>query len=161
MVEYSEQKPGLALSIGGNVKARVLVVDDEPAVIQMIGCVLEIRGYEVLGAGNGREALVSMEASRPDLVITDLVMPGINGLDLSRKIKNNPDWANIPLIIVTSATQDSELADGFWKSGTLADEFVTKPFDPFEMADRVERLLQREDAVEASPKKMGDSRQQC
>jgi CheY-like chemotaxis protein len=119
----------------------VLIVDDEPAVIQMIGCVLEIRGYEVIGAGNGSEALQKMEEKRPDLVITDLVMPGMNGLDFCRKVKQDDRWESIPVMIVTSATRGTDLADGFWKLGTEAADFVTKPFDPFDMADRVERLL--------------------
>ena len=123
--------------------ARVLIVDDEPAVIQMIGCVLEIRGYEVIGARDGREALRCMEKARPDLIITDLVMPGMNGLDLCRSVKKDARWADIPLMVITSATKDSDLADGFWKLGTAADDFVTKPFDPFEMADRVERIIQQ------------------
>jgi len=120
---------------------QVLVVDDEPAVIQMIGCVLEIRGYEVIGAHNGHEAVRCIEKDRPDLIITDLVMPGMNGLDLCRLLKKDPRWVDIPLVVITSATKDSDLADGFWKLGTAADDFVTKPFDPFEMADRVERMI--------------------
>jgi len=123
--------------------ARVMIVDDEPAVIQMIGCVLEIRGIEVMGAQNGRDALDQINEKRPDLIITDLVMPGMNGLDLCKTIKQDPRCEGIPLVLITSATQDSELADGFWRIGTDADEFVSKPFDPFEMADRVERLLQK------------------
>jgi CheY-like chemotaxis protein len=129
--------------------ARVLIVDDEPAVIQMIGCVLEIRGYEVIGAGNGREALTKMETAPPDLIITDLVMPGMNGLDLCWKIKDDPRWSGIPIMIVTSATNDSDLADGFWKLGTPADAFVSKPFDPFEMADRVERMIRNRGSKDA------------
>ena len=137
--------------------ARVLVVDDEPAVIQMIGCVLEIRGYEVVGAYNGLEALRCMEKARPDLIITDLVMPGMNGLDLCRSVKKDPRWENIPLVVITSATQDSDLADGFWKLGTGADDFVTKPFDPFEMADRVERMLQSDSSREPDSEETTDS----
>ncbi len=121
--------------------ACVLIVDDEPSVIQMISCVLEIRGFEILSAGHGREALERMEEKRPDLIITDLVMPGIDGLQFTRKVKEDPRYRDIPLMIVTSATRDSDLADGFWKMGIGADDFVSKPFDPFEMADRVERLL--------------------
>jgi len=137
--------------------ARVLIVDDEPAVIQMIGCVLEIRGYEVIGAGDGREALQCMEKSRPDLIITDLVMPVMNGLDLCKSVKNDPRWADIPLVVITSATQDSDLADGFWKLGTAAEDFVTKPFDPFEMADRVERIISNHNSKKSDSEETGET----
>lgn len=121
---------------------RILVVDDEPSVIQMIRCVLEIRGIEVVGARDGQEALEYLQSSEmPNLVITDLLMPRLNGLDLCRRIRENPDWSKIPLMIITSATNESDLADGFWKSGTPADDFITKPLDPFDVADRAERLM--------------------
>lgn len=137
--------------------ARVLIVDDEPAVVQMIGCVLEVRGYEVIGAHDGREALRCMERSRPDLIITDLVMPGMNGLDLCRQVKHDPRWEDIPLVVITSATKDSDLADGFWKLGTAADEFITKPFDPFEMADRVEGIIRNHNSRKAKGEETSES----
>jgi len=137
--------------------SRVLVVDDEPAVIQMIGCVLEIRGYEVIGARNGHEALRCIEKNRPDLIITDLVMPGMNGLDLCRLLKKDPRWVGIPVVVITSATKDSDLADGFWKLGTAADDFVTKPFDPFEMADRVERMIKNNNKKKSESQETGGS----
>ena len=128
---------------GSNMKARVLIVDDEPAIIQMIACVLEIRGYEVVSAGDGLEALNRLEDKRPDMIITDLVMPNMDGLQLCKKVKGDQRWADIPLLVITSATQETDLPDGFWRLGTPADDFLTKPFDPFDVADRIEKMIEQ------------------
>jgi two-component system cell cycle response regulator len=122
---------------------KLLVVDDEALICNGIcrmlagmDCVEEIRS-----AFSGPEALEIMRTFSPDMVLSDILMPGMNGLDLCQKVKDDPRWSGIPIMIVTSATNDSDLADGFWKLGTPADAFVSKPFDPFDMADRVERMI--------------------
>jgi len=82
----------------------------------------------------GREAA-------PDLIVLDVLLPGVNGLDFCKQLKAKPLYRNIPVLMITVITRESDLADGFWKIGTGADDFVTKPFDPFDLADRIERLL--------------------
>ena len=138
----------------------VLIVDDEPAVIEMISCALEARHFEIVSANHGRDGLLRLEEKLPDLIITDLVMPGMNGLDFSRVVKADERFQNIPLIIVTSATDGTELADGFWRIGTPADAFVSKPFDPFELADRVEQMIRDWNKTESDTEEDEQVRQQ-
>lgn len=115
-------------------------MDDDTAILETMAAVLEIRGYEVATADNGRSALSILKERRPDVAVLDILVPGIDGLTICRKIKTNPEFKAIPVLIITVITKDSDLADGFWKLGSGADDFVTKPFDPFDLADRVERL---------------------
>lgn len=91
-------------------------------------------------ADNGQRALSLMLERKPDVAVFDVIVPGMDGLTLTKKVKRHPDLADVPILIITVITKDSDLADGFWKMGAGADDFVTKPFDPFDLADRVERL---------------------
>ena len=119
----------------------ILIVDDEKTVIDTLSTVLDIRGFNILEANNGNKALELIRRHKPDLIVLDLMLPGINGLEICSRIKSDKHFANIPVLIITVVTKDSDLPDGFWCKGTGADDFVTKPFDPFSLADKVERLL--------------------
>jgi len=122
----------------------ILIVDDERSIVDTLGAVLEIRGFQVREAYSGEMARkIVEERGCPDLIVLDILLPGVNGLDLCRQFKSDPRMKDVPVLMITVITQDSELADGFWNIGTGADDFVTKPFDPFDMADRIEHLLVR------------------
>ena len=110
-------------------------------VIDTLSTVLDIRGFNILEANNGNKALELIRRHKPDMIVLDLMLPGINGLEICSRIKSDKHFANIPVLIITVVTKDSDLPDGFWCKGTGADDFVTKPFDPFSLADKVERLL--------------------
>lgn len=125
-------------------KPTVLIVDDERSVVDTLSAVLSIRGFGVLEAYSGETALQLLkEHPRPDLIVLDILLPGVNGLELCQKLKADPNLKGIPVLMITVITKDSDVADGFWRIGTGADDFVTKPFDPFVLADRIERLLAR------------------
>lgn len=130
---------------------RVLIADDTQNIVSMLSSVLELRGFEVLTARNGREALAILERERPHVALLDIVMPGMDGLSLCKRIKGSPETAATVVIIITSITQDSDIPDGLWRTGTSADDFLTKPFDPFDLADRVERLC-AERGIAGEPK---------
>ena len=125
----------------GPNKAIILLADDQATITDILSVVLEARGFGVIKSHDGNDAWNQIENNLPDLAILDIVMPGMNGLDLCKKIKITEKTKNIPVIIMTAITQDTDLADGFWKLGTNADDFVSKPFDPYEFADKVEKLL--------------------
>ncbi len=129
-----------SLSEATDKKPLVLILDDDPGVSETLKAVLEVRGYEVVTAAHGRTALNLLQERPPDVAILDILVPGIDGLTICRRMKSNPELMHIPVLIITVITKDSDLADGFWKMGSGADDFVTKPFDPFDLADRVERL---------------------
>jgi CheY-like chemotaxis protein len=122
---------------------KILIAEDERDIIDMIRVVFEARGYDVVAAYDGLGALDLAKKETPDLIITDLLMPGITGLELCRRLRTDEDLCRTPIIVITSVTQDSDMADGFWRIATDSDDFVTKPFDPYDLADRAERLINK------------------
>lgn len=117
----------------------VLIVDDSQTLRQMLLDLLQSDGIEVLLATNGLEAKEKLEANQPDLVITDLIMPQMNGYELCRWIKNEPKTQSIPVLICTTK---SEEFDRYWGMKQGADAYITKPFHPKEMLKTVKQLLQ-------------------
>lgn len=116
----------------------VLVVDDSQTVRQMLSELLQKGGLTVIEAANGIEAKAKIQTKAPDLVITDLIMPEMNGYELCRWIKNTPTAQNIPVLICS--TKDQEF-DRYWGMKQGADAYITKPFQPGEMLKTVKQLL--------------------
>jgi twitching motility two-component system response regulator PilH len=116
----------------------VLIVDDSQTVRQMLSELLQKGGLAVVEATNGLEAKAKIQAKTPDLVITDLVMPEMNGYELCRWIKNEPSTQKIPVLICS--TKDQEF-DRYWGMKQGADAYITKPFHPGDMLQTVKQLL--------------------
>ena len=114
--------------------ATILIVDDEQTLRELLADVLETEGHRVMMAGNGREALTIVARDRPDLVVSDVMMPLLNGVGLCRQIKADPSTASVPVILMSSV--GPRVVDG---SG--ADAFLRKPFDLDEVETIVRRLL--------------------
>jgi putative two-component system response regulator len=118
--------------------SRILVVDDEARNVKLMGSLLRAQGYLVDSAAHGEEALVAVTQSRPDLILLDVMMPGINGFEVATRLKANPHTKSIPIIMVTSlddrASRLSALDAG-------AEDFLTKPIDRAELWGRVRNLL--------------------
>ncbi len=121
-------------------KPRIFAVDDSKLIVQMVKDHLEKVGYQVETALSGEEAWAKLHAFQPDLVITDIAMPGIDGFELTRRIRQDPTLAHVPLMMLTSKTKIEEKVAGF-EAG--ADDYLTKPFDPAELEVRVRALLAR------------------
>jgi two-component system, OmpR family, alkaline phosphatase synthesis response regulator PhoP len=117
---------------------KVLAVDDEPNIIRLIRVNLERAGYEVISAGDGREALKKLAAERPDLVILDVRMPYMNGLETLKEIRSNPATRALPVIMLTAKAQDQDVFRGYSHG---ADVYLTKPFNPMELLTFVNRLF--------------------
>lgn len=117
--------------------ARVLVVDDEPTVREVVVGYLRRDGHEVFEAGDGALALELFEAERPDLIVLDLMLPQVNGLDILRKVRAAGD---IPVIMLTARADESDRVAGLELG---ADDYVVKPFSPRELAARVNGVLRR------------------
>ncbi len=118
-----------AVSLG-----RILVVDDEPANVELLARRLEALGAEALRAMNGEEALATAAREMPDLILLDVMMPGIGGLETCRRLKINDRTAPIPVIFATALTDAADLSKGFEVGGY---DYITKPIEPIELAARV------------------------
>lgn len=125
--------------------AKILVVDDEPNIREVVGLYLERDGHTVISASNGNEALKLYERVRPDLVVLDLMLPGVSGLEVCRRIQAE---RRVPLIMLTARGEEEDRIIGL---GLGADDYVTKPFSPRELAARVEAVLRRTNEAQASP----------
>ena len=127
--------------------ATILVVDDEQPLRDLLADVLELDGHRVLVAANGREALAIARRDRPDLVVSDVMMPLLNGVRLCQQLKDDPSTASVPVILMSSVGPRIV-------SGSRADAFVKKPFDLDEVEAIVRTLLlpdSRPDAVGNEP----------
>ncbi len=112
----------------------LLVVDDQEGNIQVVGAVLGKLGFEILPATSGPQALKRLAVRRPDLILLDLLMPDMDGFELCRRVRENPDWAEIPIIFLSSA-DDKELIVRAFDSGGV--DYITKPFNHAELISRV------------------------
>jgi adenylate cyclase len=121
-----------------NNPARILVVDDTPANVKLLSDLLTYKGYEVVTATSGAEALEKVETGQPDLVLLDVLMPGMNGYEVCRAIRRNPTTEILPIVMVTSLDPAEERIIGL-EAG--ADDFLAKPVDEQELLVRVRSLL--------------------
>ncbi len=119
---------------------RVLVVDDDPDIRQLVAMKLTKSGHTVTTAADGASALASVRAQTPDIIVLDVAMPGLSGLDVCRELRQDPVSADVPVLLLTAKVQDGDLAEGF---AAGADDYVTKPFSPRELVTRVEAVLAR------------------
>jgi two-component system, OmpR family, alkaline phosphatase synthesis response regulator PhoP len=125
--------------IEGNVMSgkKVLVVDDDIKTVELVKLYLNRDGYRVLTAYTGTDALQMARENHPDLIVLDLMLPGMNGLDVCRTLRQESD---IPIIMLTALTTDDDRLTGL---NTGADDYMTKPFSPRELAARVRAVLRR------------------
>jgi two-component system, sensor histidine kinase and response regulator len=119
-------------------KLSVLVVDDEPNGFSVIRALLKPEGYTLFYAGSGREALNQLDAIDPDVILLDVMMPGMDGIMTCHEIKSNPDWSHIPIIMVTALNTKEDLARCL---ETGADDFISKPVSGVELRARVRSML--------------------
>ena len=126
----------------------MLVVDDNEINVRLVRHVLEARGFEVEAAMSGVEALAAIERRRPDLVILDIMMPGLSGLEVLDRLRSNPRQASIPVIMLTARSSDQDVLAGY-QSG--ADYFIAKPLVPRQLLYGVGLVLGREFADARRP----------
>ena len=120
------------------VTATVLVVDDDPAIQKVLRLNLELEGYAVVSACNGAEALERLADRKPDLVVLDVMMPVVDGLEVLRRIREDVAMADLPVILLTARSTEDDMWQG-WQLG--ADYYMTKPFDIEELLRSMDRLL--------------------
>ena len=123
-----------------NIK-RVLVVDDEPDIRELVQHHLEIEGFEVLSAPDGEKGLFLIQNELPDLIILDLMLPGIDGLEVCRKLNNIESTSDIPIIMLTAKGEEIDIIKGLAYG---ADDYVTKPFSPRVLMASGKAILRRQ-----------------
>ena len=126
---------------------RVLAIEDDKDILERIAYNLERDGYEVIGVSSGEDGLAVAGSKRPDLVLLDLMLPGIDGLEVCRRLKADPDTAHLPVIIVSAKGEESDIVAGLELG---ADDYVTKPFSPRVLTARIRAVQRRREKVTAS-----------
>lgn len=126
-------------------KDKILLVEDERSLTDVLAYNLERDGYEVFVAHEGKEGLRKAQTILPDVVILDLMLPGMSGLDICKELKSNPKTANLPVLMLTSKSEESDQIVGF---AVGADDYVTKPFSTKVLLQRIKALLRRKQAPE-------------
>jgi len=119
---------------------RLLVVDDEPNLLRAVAACLKAEAYEVSTARSGHEALMQLAESIPDLIISDIRMPGMDGYKLARQLRGSPRTALVPIVFLTAKDETADRIEGF-RAGV--DAYLTKPFEPEELIAVVNAILQR------------------
>lgn len=121
-------------------KGNILVVDDEKNLLQLVNYNLSKEGYSVNAVTTGEEALEAARSRHPDLILLDLMLPGVDGLEVCRLIKNDPTMSHIPVIMLTARGEETDVVAGLELG---ADDYITKPFSPRVLLARVRALLRR------------------
>ena len=122
------------------MKETILIVEDEKDIVKMLDYNLKKEGFKTLSSRNGEDALDSANREHPDLVILDLMLPGMDGLEVCKNLKGDAKTASIPVIMLTAKSQESDKIIGLELG---ADDYVTKPFSPRELIARIKAVLRR------------------
>ena len=130
------------------MKETMLIVEDEKDIIKMLDYNLKKEGFKTLSVRNGEDAIDSAKSEHPDLIILDLMLPGIDGLEVCKAIKGDSKTASIPIIMLTAKSQESDKIVGLELG---ADDYVTKPFSPRELIARIKAVLRRATEKEKLP----------
>jgi len=130
---------GLFKSKKKSTRAKILVVDDEPDLVNTVQCRLKWHRCEVITASNGKEGLEKAISERPDLILLDLNMPVMNGHEMLKRLRNHPDAKNTPVIMLTALCEAQDIAAV--SSYGIAD-YVTKPFDFTELMEKIANALE-------------------
>jgi len=117
---------------------KVLVIDDDPVILELLRVNFEIEGFEVVAAADGVEGLAKASGAKPDVILSDIMMPRMDGLEVVARLKAGAATRHIPIILLSAKAQNAEVQQGL---DAGADDYVTKPFDPLELIDRVNAVL--------------------
>nr|MBN2278133.1 response regulator transcription factor [candidate division Zixibacteria bacterium] len=121
-------------------KEKILVVEDEEDIQELVRYNLEREGYQIAGALSGEEGMKAVKAAPPDLIVLDLMLPGIDGLEICKLLKNNPKAEHIPIVMLTAKGEEADIVAGLELG---ADDYITKPFSPRVLVARIRAVLRR------------------
>lgn len=121
-------------------KQKILIIEDEEDIVDLIRLQAELAGYQVISEMDGLNGYLTAEKEKPDLILLDIMLPGLGGLDVCRKIKNNPALNTIPIIMISAKSEELDIVLGLELG---ADDYVTKPFSPKVLFSRINAVLRR------------------
>jgi len=119
---------------------KILIVDDDATMIKLLATILEIEGYQALEALSGDEALKVIAEEKPDLILLDIMMPELDGLEVLDMLRGDAATRHLPVVMLTARVEDEDIYEG-WRRG--ADEYVTKPFEPKVLIETISKVLSR------------------
>jgi DNA-binding response OmpR family regulator len=125
---------------GTGAPIKVLAVDDDPVILRLIEVNLSLEGFQVAIAAGGDDALARAKETDPDVILLDVMMPGVTGWDVARRLKDDPATSAIPLVFLSARTQEEDRRKG-QELGVAA--YVSKPFDPVELVDTIRQVAGR------------------
>jgi DNA-binding response OmpR family regulator len=121
---------------------KILIVDDEPSIIVALQFLMEQNGYETIVAFSGEEAMEAVARHRPDLILLDIMLPVVDGFEVCQRVRENPEWRDIRIVLVTALGSDINVTKGL---DLGADAYITKPFANVELVAKVKELLECRD----------------
>lgn len=121
-------------------KKKVLIVEDEESLLKLESILLTSRGYDVCSARNGKSAMAMLESEKPDIVLLDIMLPEMDGFEVCRQIKSNPQTSSIPVIMLTAKKSREDMATG---EQAGADWYITKPFKSAMVVETIQRFLNK------------------
>ena len=121
------------------VKKKILVVDDEPNILTAISDLLLAKGYDVVTAQDGEEGVARSKDSKPDLILLDIMMPKLSGIELLKQLKSSDKAAHIPIIILSAKSDLDTLNEAMWN---YADKYITKPYNPDELLTSIRSTIE-------------------
>ncbi len=125
-------------------KERILIVEDEEDILELVTFNLSKEGYQIIGALSGEDAVRKIKSERVDLVILDLMLPGIDGLEVARRLQSDPKTKQVPIIMLTAKGEEADIVTGLELG---AEDYVTKPFSPKVLIARVRAVIRRQTKV--------------
>jgi len=120
---------------------RILIVEDTKNIREIVAHLLRNRGYEVLESADGDDGWAKATSEKVDLIVLDAMLPGRTGFEICADLKKSEAWKGIPVIMLTAITQDTGKDDEYWRKKSLADDFMSKPFQAKELVARIDKLL--------------------
>ncbi|MBN1517208.1 response regulator [Candidatus Sumerlaeota bacterium] len=130
----------------------ICIVDDEDDIIQLVRALLEHKNFEVHTARNGLLGMELIQEVKPDLAILDLMMPGMSGLEMCKRLRASEEFRDLPILVLSAIARDSDKPEEYWAAGLQSDDFIRKPFDPANLQARVEYLLRRAEYKSTVPR---------
>ncbi|MCP4139784.1 MAG: response regulator [Chloroflexi bacterium] len=125
---------------------KILIIDDDIDTLRLVGLMLQKEGYQIITANNGKQGLLKMSEETPDLILLDIMMPEMDGYEVARRLRKNPETAETPILMFTAKSQAEDRVSGF-EAG--ADGYLTKPTRPIELQAHIRGLLTHSEKTEA------------